>query len=61
MTLNEVLEMLNCVKQQGKGDQKVQIWDPDSDRWETVTGCTYGEFGDAKIRLFSDSEEESDE
>ena len=41
MTVPDLEERLKMIREQGYGDIEIQAWDPDSEKWESVTGFTY--------------------
>lgn len=49
MTVKDLIQMLLDAGM----DERVYIWDPDSEQWTTVTGMTYGG-EDNVVRLYCD-------
>ena len=48
MTVAEMIDMLQVLK---NPDAEVQAWDPESQEWESVTGCVHG---GPNVRLYTD-------
>lgn len=53
MTVTELKERMQLIEDQGCGDSRVEIWDPDYEEWATVTVLTYKNKG-SPVRLYSD-------
>ena len=56
MTVTQVIEMLQGIE----GDDEVMLFDPDTNEWQTVTGCTYGG-GDKRVQLYCDGDGEEED
>lgn len=53
MKVNDLIERLQGISDQGYGDSEAQAWDPDSEEWESVTGMTYAG-GTGQVRIYTD-------
>jgi len=52
LTVNQFIEILTKLKEQGLGEDKCKIYDPESEDWECITGFTYNT--NNEIKFYSD-------
>jgi hypothetical protein len=48
-TVDDIIETLNRISEQGFGSHTLLCFDPDTDEWEAVTGFTYNHSNFVKL------------